>query len=290
MLTISQMCQPARDPPFISRRQLTTRTTLAPQVHQPDHLMIHSVAVTYSYLLDAQSASQSAPSNAKSTPGRSRGPVRRVPVHTTRLEALDDYLGPLGPLGDNAPTPLSPPEQPPIPPQKEQTLTMNQRHGDTSSRVRDIMNPDFDDIVEPITGRPRQPPPVQPAQGEPIKRDTQPSISIEQAAKPTFDITVGDPHKVGDLTSSHIVYQVRSRVRMSSNYVILLLIFFRPPQKPIDSQSSPLPAATGTSCGCITHFTPIIQELLFLHHRRSKLSVDLTAILSNRDAWRWRRC
>jgi sorting nexin-1/2 len=36
-------------------------------------------------------------------------------------------------------------------------------------------------------------------------------MSIEQAAKPSFDISVGDPHKVGDLTSSHIVYQVRTK-------------------------------------------------------------------------------
>jgi len=59
--------------------------------------------------------------------------------------------------------------------------------------------------------RQKGPPPVQPATGG-IQRQTQPSISIEQAAKPTFDITVGDPHKVGDLTSSHIVYQVRTKV------------------------------------------------------------------------------
>jgi sorting nexin-1/2 len=37
-------------------------------------------------------------------------------------------------------------------------------------------------------------------------------MSVEQAAKPTFDILVGDPHKVGDLTSSHIVYQVTTKV------------------------------------------------------------------------------
>jgi sorting nexin-1/2 len=36
-------------------------------------------------------------------------------------------------------------------------------------------------------------------------------VSIEQAAKPTFHISVGDPHKVGDLTSSHIVYSVRTQ-------------------------------------------------------------------------------
>ena len=70
---------------------------------------------------------------------------------------------------------------------------------------------DLSDDVEPATG-PRIPPPVQPAQSATPRRDTQPSVSIEQAAKPSFDITVGDPHKVGDLTSSHIVYLVRTKV------------------------------------------------------------------------------
>lgn len=51
-----------------------------------------------------------------------------------------------------------------------------------------------------------------PAAAENSRRQTQPSVSIEQAARPSFDITVGDPHKVGDLTSSHIVYQVRTKV------------------------------------------------------------------------------
>ena len=67
--------------------------------------------------------------------------------------------------------------------------------------------------LEPTAG-PRIPPPVQPSQGAPVRRDNQPSVSIEQAAKPSFDITVGDPHKVGDLTSSHIVYLVKTKVRI----------------------------------------------------------------------------
>ena len=71
---------------------------------------------------------------------------------------------------------------------------------------------DLSDEVASNNG-PRVPPPVQPAQGAPVRRDTQPSVTIEQAAKPTFDITVGDPHKVGDMTSSHIVYLVRTKVR-----------------------------------------------------------------------------
>lgn len=59
----------------------------------------------------------------------------------------------------------------------------------------------------------RNPPPVQPpAEAEGAKRPSQPSVSIEEAAKPTFEIVVGDPHKVGDLTGSHIVYQVRTQV------------------------------------------------------------------------------
>lgn len=44
------------------------------------------------------------------------------------------------------------------------------------------------------------------------RRETTPSVSVEQAAKPSFEISVGDPHKVGDLTSSHIVYLVKTRV------------------------------------------------------------------------------
>jgi sorting nexin-1/2 len=70
------------------------------------------------------------------------------------------------------------------------------------------------DDIEPISG-PRIPPPVQVSHGAPVRRDTQPSVSIEQAAKPSFDITVGDPHKVGDLTSSHIVYLVKTKVNYS---------------------------------------------------------------------------
>ena len=70
------------------------------------------------------------------------------------------------------------------------------------------------DDLDLVASRVRFPPPVQPPSSgaESMRRQTQPSVSIEQAAKPSFDITVGDPHKVGDLTSSHIVYQVRTKV------------------------------------------------------------------------------
>lgn len=69
----------------------------------------------------------------------------------------------------------------------------------------------------------RGPPPVHPpADTEGTRRQSQPSVSVEQAAKPTFQITVGDPHKVGDLTSSHIVYQVRTMVGIGLQRSILL--------------------------------------------------------------------
>jgi sorting nexin-1/2 len=60
--------------------------------------------------------------------------------------------------------------------------------------------------------RPRQPPPVQAALPSPVRSAQHPSVSVEQAARPSFRIAVGDPHKVGDLTSSHIVYSVRTQV------------------------------------------------------------------------------
>jgi len=154
----------------------------------------------------------SSPQPAKSPAGRNSRTTRRPGTQQVRLEALDDSLGPLGPLGDNAP--IQQADQPPAPPQKEQTLTHNARQPVTasqSSMSRSMLDSvDLSDDVETAAG-PRIPPPVQPPQNTPLRRDTHPSVSIEQAAKPTFDITVGDPHKVGDLTSSHIVYLVRTK-------------------------------------------------------------------------------
>lgn len=57
-----------------------------------------------------------------------------------------------------------------------------------------------------------KPRPIPSPSNDGSKRTTQPSVSVEQAAKPSFDISVGDPHKVGDLTGSHTVYQVRTKV------------------------------------------------------------------------------
>ncbi|KAG0646836.1 Vacuolar sorting-associated vps5 [Hyphodiscus hymeniophilus] len=148
----------------------------------------------------------------KSPAGRQRGP-RRAGAQPVRLQAVDDSLGPLGPLGDNAPAVTN--DVPPIPPQKEQLVsrqTAGSKHGSQPADVtRKVMDSgSAPDDMEPTVG-PRIPPPVQPSQGAQVRRETQPSVSIEQAAKPSFDISVGDPHKVGDLTSSHIVYLVKTK-------------------------------------------------------------------------------
>ena len=58
----------------------------------------------------------------------------------------------------------------------------------------------------------RMPPPVEVARPSSVRSGTDPSVSVEQAARPTFTIEVGDPVKIGDLTSSHIVYSVRTKV------------------------------------------------------------------------------
>lgn len=168
--------------------------------------------------------SESSTSNPSSTPSAqpsqtsssttsrpSRTQPRRLVAQPTRLQAVED--DPLGPLG--APGPLDsaalPGDAPPAPPSKEQSLPIRTTLPQQSSRRGPIdphRIPDDDDLDSPSGAR--QPPPVQPALASPVQSSTNPSVSLEQAAKPVFHITVGDPHKVGDLTSSHIVYSVRT--------------------------------------------------------------------------------
>ena len=155
------------------------------------------------------------PQSNLSTP---RSPVRRGPrgnrkisAQATKLEAVSDNGDPLGPLGDTAfETGPALDEQAPIPPQKELFATRNARPPSSTSHTSG--GPALEEDGASFRG----PPPVQPpADTEGPRRTSQASISVEQAAKPTFQITVGDPHKVGDLTSSHIVYQVRTNVRLA---------------------------------------------------------------------------
>lgn len=142
-----------------------------------------------------------------------RGPRRKqYGGQATKLEAADDPLGPLG-----APTPPSGPEvPPPAPPQKEPAgKAARATPGTSTSSLPGMMNSvnlEEEDDDKPTARGPRVPPPVQPSTASASQRQTQPSVSVEQAAKPTFTIYVGDPHKVGDLTSSHTEYSVMTKV------------------------------------------------------------------------------
>jgi sorting nexin-1/2 len=163
-----------------------------------------------------------APAAGSSGARPSRLTPRRLVAQPTRLQVVeDDPLGPLGGGGGAAAPgaasddlPLR--ESPPAPPQKEQLpirTTMPQPAA--ARRVGGPADPhriDDDEADYAGSSGPRQPPPVQAALPSPVRSNMQPSMSVEQAAKPSFHISVGDPHKVGDLTSSHTVYSVRTKV------------------------------------------------------------------------------
>ncbi|KAF2671341.1 vacuolar protein sorting-associated protein-like protein vps5 [Microthyrium microscopicum] len=164
----------------------------------------------------APTSSTAAPRNV-GTASRGRGPRnhKRMVVHTTKVESADDALGPLGPLGDsNFPTTSSTEtESVTSPPPQGQTLQPQAPRPNTSSNasLRTLMGSvnleDHDEESGPSGAR--SPPPVQPsAAGGPPR---QPSVNVVEASKPTFHITVGDPHKVGDITSAHTEYQVYTK-------------------------------------------------------------------------------
>ncbi|PSS02490.1 Vps5 C terminal like-domain-containing protein [Coniella lustricola] len=172
-------------------------------------------------------------SNSASGASRpSRLTPRRLVAQPTKLQAVEDD-DPLGPLGAAATPAAAATDAPPLPPQKEpgssgaggpaamaSTLPVRTTMGGSVGSGGGAMSPrkvgdphhimdDDDDEGEDGRIGGRAPPPVQAAQ--PVGRGMgPPSVSIEQAAKPSFNIAVGDPHKVGDLTSSHIVYSVRT--------------------------------------------------------------------------------
>ncbi|KAH0170575.1 Vps5-domain-containing protein, partial [Aureobasidium melanogenum] len=179
-----------------------SNSNLAAQATQDEPTISASEATPSTTETDTPAAADSTRAKVKSPPSKTR-PSRRLGTQSTTLEALDDSLGPLGPLGD-VPAEAAPIEERPAPPQKEQ----NARNAPPTALMESTTLDD--DGTSTISGR--APPPVQPAPAaDAPKRQTQPSVSIEQAAKPSFDISVGDPHKVGDLTSSHTVYQVRTK-------------------------------------------------------------------------------
>ena len=131
-------------------------------------------------------------------------------AQSTKLEAVDDPLGPLG--AANAP-PAPAADAPPPTPQKEQ-MVIRTTMAPQQTRKSSAQDPHrvFEDTPEAQKGG-RNPPPVEAAQPSSVRSTMHPSVGIEQAARPTFSIAVGDPVKIGDLTSSHIVYSVRTKVR-----------------------------------------------------------------------------
>ncbi|OJD32024.1 sorting nexin 3 [Diplodia corticola] len=202
--------------------QITTDQPAAgePTSHPPRPSRLRPVAHIALFLDDAPPAvAQPAPaaaapsaSTAPRSPGRPK-PNRRIGVpQPTRLESVDDPLGPLGAPADSLGD--SQVDEPPAPPQKELAAGRGSRPTTATSQssIRGMMESvNLDDSLEsPTMAGARVPPPVQPPNNNGPPRQKQPSVSVEQAAKPTFHITVGDPHKVGDLTSSHTEYQVRT--------------------------------------------------------------------------------
>lgn len=208
----------------------TSTSQSSSQQHQDDNTATSKPSESSAGGSSSLSASTGGPRPSRLTP-------RRLLAQPTRLQAVeDDPLGPLGappstgattpgaaPLSENlSPTGGSSDTGPPAPP-KEHSLAIRpgggaqQRRGGPPDPHR-IDDDDDDDRLFDTTNRgPRVPPPVAPAPhgpgGAARPGGVAQSVSIEQAAKPTFWITVGDPHKVGDLTSSHIVYSVRTKVR-----------------------------------------------------------------------------
>lgn len=179
-----------------------------------------------------------ASSSSSTTTRPSRLTPRRLVAQPTRLQAVED--DPLGPLGA-APAPgaddAAAKEGPPVPPLKETaalplrtTMPGGSAGGGGGGGTAGVAGgagrykaaPDPHRITddedegdgEGVEGRRggRQPPPVQAALPSPVRSSVLPGVSVEAAARPRFWIAVGDPIKVGDLTSSHIVYSVRTKV------------------------------------------------------------------------------
>jgi sorting nexin-1/2 len=189
-----------------------SRSSPAPsvsKVEQNDTLDTESSTTSSKPATDAAPTAAAAP---RSPAGR--GPRRRqYGLQSTKLEAVDDPLGPLG-----APSPSTGPEvAPPAPPQKEAAASRTTRTAPDASTsslrgMMDSVDLDDDNDEQPRSSHgARIPPPVQAPSNAAPQRQTQPSVSVEQAAKPSFAISVGDPHKVGDLTSSHTEYSVTTK-------------------------------------------------------------------------------
>lgn len=136
---------------------------------------------------DLEPTAQKAPWSGRRH-GTGRKPIRASAI-SSRLETLaldSDPLGPLGQTDDGESSPAPPP------PQKSM--------GNTQARPR---METYEEAQSTLPQEQRQP--------RATDATRAPSIPLEQAANPTFSISVGDPTKIGDLTSAHTVYKVSTK-------------------------------------------------------------------------------
>lgn len=141
------------------------------------------------------SPSPSSPITPRTLQSKTR-PSRRT-VNLAQSITLDpeDALGPLGPLGATAEEAPIPAPTPPVKELVSRTKAAS-RPSTSSSFPGDGGSATNGEQGQSTTAAGRQ---------------NQPSVSVEQAANPSFHISVGDPHTVGGATSSHTVYAVTTK-------------------------------------------------------------------------------
>ena len=268
-----------------------------PATSQPDSNEAPTQASEQSTGASTSNLSTSAPRVSRATT------PRRLVAQSTKLEAVDDPLGPLGGApsageSDRAGA-RSDGDAPPAPPSKEGgtpvpiRTTMPRRESERRGPADPHRIDDDDDDDDGGDGRSgmRPPPPVQAAVPSSLRSSTLPSVSLEQAAKPTFQISVGDPAKVGDLTSSHIVYSVRTKVCcLWCGGFGAWLMGGRLRQRRTSSQSLRSVVGTGTFCGYITRCTRIVPGWWCRRRPRSRPWDALIRISSRAGGRLWRRC
>jgi sorting nexin-1/2 len=156
--------------------------------------------------------SSPAPSSgvAKPTPSKSRKPRRYGNLaQSTTLETLDDATGPLGPLGADPVEGVAAPA-PPVKELVSRTRPQSRPGTSTSATSSAASHDHSEDGASSVHG-PGRATQIAPQFGGGPRQQQPPSMSVEQAAKPTFNITVGDPHTVGNAANSHTVYSVITR-------------------------------------------------------------------------------
>ncbi|EMC94465.1 hypothetical protein BAUCODRAFT_35680 [Baudoinia panamericana UAMH 10762] len=153
------------------------------------------------------SQEQSTPAGVKPAPSKSRTPRRYGNLtQSTTLESLDDSMGPLGPLG------VESSDEPPAPtPPVKEIASRTRASSRPTPGAASLHLPDTADSEASLNGSARAAPAVQRPYQHQQQQQQPPSLPVEQASKPTFSITVGDPHTVGNAANSHTVYSVITR-------------------------------------------------------------------------------